>query len=121
MSFSCAQLGSDGAPITSKALLVVQFYHFAASSFQMTHQVYACLRPFLFFFEVFLESNFFDTVVVLDDERIPFSLIFRVLAGQIIVAQEAAFQLLFGCASSVLAWCASTVQAHRTLGIGEPF
>jgi hypothetical protein len=87
----------------------------------MTHQAHACLRPFLFFFEILFETHFFDTVVVLDNERIPFSLIFRVLAGQKIIAQEAAFQLLFRCASSVLAGCASTVQAHGTLGIGKPF
>jgi len=102
-------------------LIGAQFDCFAASSFQVAHQVHACSRPFLFFFEVFLKSCFFDAVVVFGDEGVPFSLVFRVFARQVVAAQEAAFKLFCGCAFSVFARCSSSVQAHWALRVGEPF
>jgi hypothetical protein len=85
----------------------------------MIHQVYACLRLFLFFFEILSESYFLNTVAILNDEGIPVSLVFCILAAQEIVAWKAAFQLLFRSAFSVFAGCVSTVQTYRKLCISK--
>jgi hypothetical protein len=52
----------------------------------MTHQVHARLGPFLFFFEILLESYLLDTAVVLNDKGIVVSLVLRVLAERIVIA-----------------------------------
>jgi hypothetical protein len=95
---------------------------FAASSFEMTHEVDACFGSFLFFLEVFFEAYFFDASIVVCHKRVPFALILSVLAGHIIVAQKTALQLLLFRARSVWApRCAAASEAHGTLGAGEPF
>jgi len=67
-------------------LLFFKLNDFAASSLEMTHQIYARLASFLFFFKMFLKTYLFDTVIVVDNERIPISVIFCMLTGKIVVA-----------------------------------
>ena len=45
----------------------------------MSHEIYAGFGSFVFLFEMFLESDLFDAIVVVDDEWIYVSLIFSVL------------------------------------------
>jgi len=101
-------------------LLIFQFDNFAASSFQMSHQIYACFGSLLFFFEILLKAYLFDTFVILNNKWIPISMIFCVLAREIIIAKKTAFKLLFGRAFSVFARCASTIQTHRALCVRKP-
>jgi hypothetical protein len=54
----------------------------------MPHEIYASFGSFLFLFKMFLESHLLDAIVVIDDEWIHVSLIFSVLAHQIITAHE---------------------------------
>ena len=101
--------------------LFFQFDGFAASSFKVTHQVNACSASFLFFFKMLLEAHFLNTSAVVNNERIPFTMILCVFARKIIVAEKAAFKPFLLGAFLVFTRCTAAVQAHGTLCVGEPF
>jgi len=87
----------------------------------MPHQVNACSASFLFLFQMLLEANFLDAAIVINNERIPLSMIFRMFAGKVIVTEKAALKPFLFSAFSVLARCTSAIQAHRTLRVRKPF
>jgi len=88
----------------------------------VAHEVHACLGSSFFFVEVFFQAYLLNAGVAIGDEWIPFSLVFRVVAGEVFVALEAAFVFLFRGAFSVRAGgVAAVVQAHWALFVGEPF
>jgi hypothetical protein len=63
-----------------------------------------------------------DTLIVVDYKRIPFPMILSMLAGKIIIAEQAALKTLAWSTFPVFAWCAAAaVQAHGTLRLREPF
>lgn len=62
-----------------------------------------------------------DPGVIVRDEGVPVSVVFGVFAGEIIVAEKAAFKPLVWRTLFVLAGCTATVEAHGALGVGKPF
>ena len=62
-----------------------------------------------------------DAFVVVSYERIPVAMILCVLAGEIVIAEQAALKTFGWSAFPVFARCAATVEAHGALCTGKPF